>query len=86
MDDVEHLLHQNIKLIQQTLYVEISSIKQSTEQLQEEIKLLKRHNTIPSRQELIEELRIIQQRELNLMIREKRATPFISSKSKTIIL
>ena len=100
MDDVEQLLHQNMKqlqvvqeemkMLQQTIRLELDSIKQSTERIQslsEEIGLLKHsHDTIPSRQELIEELRMIQQRELNLMLREKRATPFISSKSKTIML
>jgi len=100
MDDIEQLLHQNmkqlqvvqeeIKTLQQTIRLELDSIKQSTERIQslsEEIGLLKHsHDTIPSRQELIEELRMIQQRELNLMLREKRATPFISSKSKTIML
>ena len=94
---IEGTLHQYITELQH-IQTELSVlkgtvesiIKTTTDQIKtisSEIKQLRHsHESIPSREQLFEELRILQQRELNLMLRDKKATPFVSSKSKNIML
>jgi len=92
IDDLQILVHQQFGLIQ-TLYEEIRQLKGvvtsiqdattvgiDTQQLSEEIKTLKDKSASQNDRThaLLEELKVLKQRELNMMLREKRPTPFVA--------
>lgn len=72
IDVLQDLVHQQLRLLQ-TLREEVRQLKE----------LHSTHRTSATQQdrtnELLEELKVLKQRELNMMLREKKPTPFISS-------
>ena len=70
---------EDLKRIVQQLSSELISQLSVQQQLSKEVSFLKQNTHIKHTNELLEELKILKQRELNLLIREKIPTPFSAS-------